>query len=210
VIHDVAVVATRIITRRATERIIRYAFDFARTHGRKKITLVHTGNILKLSDGLVFRIFKEISAGYPEIETNDRTIDNMCMQLVQRPWEYDVLVTTNMFGDILSDLTSGLVGGLGVAPGANIGPEMAMFEPIHGSAPKYAGKNKVNPTATILSGALMLRHLGETTAAQRVEQAVAAVIAGGRDVTYDLKSTRADPTSVGTIQMTDAIIAAMI
>ncbi len=209
VIHDCAVEAIRIITRHATERIIRYAFDYARTYGRKKVTVVHKGNILKITDGLVLKIAKEIAAGYPDIEMNDRIIDNMCMQLVQRPWEYDVIVTTNMFGDILSDLTSGLVGGLGVAPGANIGPDMAMFEPIHGSAPKYAGKNKVNPTATILCGALMLRHLGETAAAQRVEDAVATVIADGTSVTYDLKATRTDPTSVGTSEMADAIIAAM-
>jgi isocitrate dehydrogenase (NAD+) len=209
VIHDVAVEAIRIITRRATERIIRYAFEYARTHGRKKVTLVHKANILKITDGLVLKIFKEVAAGYPEIETNDRIIDNMCMQLVQRPCEYDEIVTTNMFGDILSDLTSGLVGGLGVAPGANIGPDMAMFEPIHGSAPKYAGKNKVNPTATILCSALMLRHLGETAAAQQVEDAVASVIADGKSVTYDLKATRNDPSSVGTSQMADAIIAAM-
>jgi isocitrate dehydrogenase (NAD+) len=209
VIHDVAVEAIRIITRRATERIIRYAFEYARTHGRKKVTLVHKANILKITDGLVLKIFKEVAAGYPELETNDRIIDNMCMQLVQRPCEYDEIVTTNMFGDILSDLTSGLVGGLGVAPGANIGPDMAMFEPIHGSAPKYAGKNKVNPTATILCSALMLRHLGETAAAQQVEDAVASVIADGKSVTYDLKATRNDPSSVGTSQMADAIIAAM-
>jgi isocitrate dehydrogenase (NAD+) len=209
VIHDVAVEAVRVITRSATERIVRYAFDYARTHGRKKVTLVHKGNILKITDGLVIKIFKEVAASYPEIETNDRIIDNMCMQLVQRPCDYDLIVTTNMFGDILSDLTSGLVGGLGVAPGANIGPDVAMFEPIHGSAPKYAGKNKVNPTATILCSALMLRHLGETAAAQRVEKAVEAVIADGRSVTYDLKASRSDPTSVGTSEMADAIIAAM-
>jgi isocitrate dehydrogenase (NAD+) len=209
VIHDVAAEAIRIITRRATERIVRYAFDYARTYGRHKVTIVHKANILQVTDGLFLKVAKEVAAGYPEIEVNDRIIDNMCMQLVQRPWEYDVIVTSNMFGDILSDLTSGLVGGLGVAPGANIGPEMAMFEPIHGSAPKYAGKNKVNPTATILSGALMLRHLGEVAAAQRVENAVATVIGDGQSVTYDLKATRTDPTAVGTIEMADAIIAAM-
>jgi isocitrate dehydrogenase (NAD+) len=209
VIHDVATEATRIITRRATERIVRYAFEYARTYGRHKVTIVHKANILKVTDGLFLKVAKEVAAGYPDIETNDRIIDNMCMQLVQRPWEYDVIVTTNMFGDILSDLTSGLVGGLGVAPGANLGPDMAMFEPIHGSAPKYAGKNKVNPTATILCGALMLHHLGETAAAQRVENAVATVIADGKSVTYDLKAARTDPTSVGTAEMADAIITAM-
>ncbi len=146
---------------------------------------------------------------YPDIAFEDRIVDNMCMQLVQRPQEYDVIVTTNLFGDIVSDLCSGLVGGLGVAPGANIGEDAAMFEPVHGSAPKYAGQNRVNPTATILSGALMLRHLGESEAANRVEAAVRKVIAEGRYVTYDLKPHRDDPTAVGTQEMADAIIAAL-
>jgi isocitrate dehydrogenase (NAD+) len=209
VIPGVAAEAVRIITRRASERIVRFAFDFARANGRKKVTAVHKANILKITDGLFLGVAKEVAAQYPDIEFNDRIIDNMCMQLVQRPHEYDVIVTTNMFGDILSDLCSGLVGGLGVSPGANIGTDLAMFEPVHGSAPKYAGKDKVNPTATILSGALMLRHLGEQAAAERLEKAVAQVIADGKCVTYDMKSRRDDPTAVGTREMADAIIEAM-
>ena len=209
VIPDEATEAIRIITRRASERIVRFAFEYARANGRRKVTAVHKANILKITDGLFLRVAEQVAAAYPDIEFNDRIVDNMCMQLVQRPYEYDVLVMPNLYGDIVSDLCSGLVGGLGVAPGANIGAEMAVFEPVHGSAPKYAGQNKVNPTATILSGALMLRHLGERKAAERVEAAVAAVIAEGRTVTYDLKSTRDDPTAVGTQEMADAIIGAL-
>jgi isocitrate dehydrogenase (NAD+) len=150
-----------------------------------------------------------VASDYPDIQFNDRIVDNMCMQLVQRPHEYDILVCPNLFGDIVSDLASGLVGGLGVAPGANIGKDLAVFEPVHGSAPKHAGMNRVNPTATVLSGALMLRHLGETEAAVRIEGAVAAVIAEGKSVTYDLKPSRDDPTAVGTQEMANAIVAAM-
>ncbi len=209
VIPDVAAESIRIITRKASERIVRFAFEYARANARRQVTAVHKANILKATDGLFLRVAQEVAAGYPDIAFNDRIVDNMTMQLVQRPHEYDVLVMPNLYGDILSDLCSGLVGGLGVAPGANIGAELAVFEPVHGSAPKYAGQNKVNPTATILSGALMLRHLGEIEAAKRIESAVAAVIAAGRSVTYDLKPTRDDPTAVGTQQMADAIIAAM-
>jgi len=209
VIPNVAAESIRIITRRASERIVRFAFDYARANGRRKVTAVHKANILKATDGLYLRVAQEVAAEYPEIEFNDRIVDNMAMQLVQRPHEYDILVCPNLFGDILSDLCSGLVGGLGVAPGANFGQEIAVFEPIHGSAPKYAGQNKVNPTATILSGVLMLRHLGEREAADRVQAAVEGVIAEGRSVTYDLKSTRDDPTAVGTREMADAVIAAM-
>jgi len=209
VIPDVAAESIRIITRKASERIARFAFEYARANARRQVTAVHKANILKATDGLFLRVAGQVAAGYPDIAFNDRIVDNMTMQLVQRPHEYDVLVMPNLYGDILSDLCSGLVGGLGVAPGANIGAELAVFEPVHGSAPKYAGQNKVNPTATILSGALMLRHLGETEAAKRVEQAVVAVIAEGRSVTYDLKPTRDDPTAVGTQEMADAIIAAM-
>jgi isocitrate dehydrogenase (NAD+) len=211
--HDVipneAAESIRIITRRATERIVRFAFEYARANDRHLVTAVHKANILKATDGLYLRVAYEVAEHYPDIEFNDRIIDNMCMQLVQRPHEYDVLVLPNLFGDIVSDLASGLVGGLGVAPGANFGVELAVFEPVHGSAPKYTGKNRVNPTATILSGALMLRHLGETEAAKRVQDAVAAVIAEGRSVTYDLKRERDDPSAVGTQEMADAIIAAM-
>jgi isocitrate dehydrogenase (NAD+) len=209
VIPNVAAESIRIITRRATERIVRFAFDYARANGRRKVTAVHKANILKATDGLYLRVAQEVAAQYPDIGFDDRIVDNMAMQLVQRPHEYDLLVCPNLFGDILSDLCSGLVGGLGVAPGANFGQGIAIFEPVHGSAPKYAGQNKVNPTATILSGVLMLRHLGERQAADRVQAAAEAVIADGHSVTYDLKPTRDDPTAVGTQEMADAIIAAM-
>ncbi len=205
VLPDEAAESIKIITRRASERIVRFAFDYARSHGRHSVTAVHKANIMKLSDGLFLDVAREVAADYPEVEFSDRIVDNMCMQLVQRPEEYDVLVMPNLYGDILSDLASGLVGGLGVAPGANIGSGIAVFEPVHGSAPKYAGQDKVNPTATILSGMLMLRHLGETKAADAVEQAVAGVIAAGTHVTYDLKPHRDDPTAVGTGQMAEAI-----
>jgi isocitrate dehydrogenase (NAD+) len=211
--HDVipgeAAEAIRIITRRASERIARFAFDYARANGRKLVTAVHKGNILKLTDGLFLRTVQKVAQAYPEIAFNDRIVDNLCMQLVQRPLEYDVLVLPNLFGDIVSDLCSGLVGGLGVAPGANIGDGVAVFEPVHGSAPKYTGQNKVNPTAAIRSGAMMLRFLGESAAADRVENAVVKVITEGKHVTYDLKPTRNDPGAVGTQQMADAIIAAL-
>ena len=211
--HDVipneAAESIRIITRRGSERIVRFAFEYARANGRQLVTAVHKANILKATDGLYLRVARAVAEQYPDIQFNDRIVDNMCMQLVQRPHEYDVLVLPNLFGDVVSDLASGLVGGLGVAPGANFGEELAVFEPVHGSAPKYTGMNKVNPTANILSGALMLHHLGEHEAAQRVEDAIAAVIAEGKHVTYDLKPTRDDPTAVGTSEMADAIIAAM-
>ena len=211
--HDVipnqAAESIRIITRQGSERIVRFAFEYARANGRRLVTAVHKANILKATDGLYLRVAREVAEQYPDIEFNDRIVDNMCMQLVQRPHEYDVLVLPNLFGDIMSDLASGLVGGLGVAPGANFGEELAVFEPVHGSAPKYTGMNKVNPTANILSGALMLRHLGELEAAKRVEDAIAAVVANGKHVTYDLKPSRDDPSAVGTREMADAIIAAM-
>jgi isocitrate dehydrogenase (NAD+) len=189
-----------------SERIARYAFEYARKHGRKKVTCVHKANIMKYSDGLWLEVCRNVAKEFSDIEFDDRIVDNMCMQLVQWPDAYDVLVLPNLYGDVLSDLAAGLVGGLGVAPGANIGPEGAVFEATHGSAPKYAGKNKVNPTAVILSGMLMLRHLGETDAAARLEKAVSDVIAEGKDVTYDLKPRRDDPTAVGTREMADAII----
>ena len=209
VIPDEAAEAIRIITRKKSERIVRFAFEYARANGRKLVTAVHKANIMKLTDGLFLRVAQEVAAEYPEIAFNDRIVDNLAMQLVQRPHEYDVLVLPNLFGDIISDLCSGLVGGLGVTPGANIGDEIAVFEPVHGSAPKYTGQNKVNPTATIRSGAMMLRHLGEIEAAERIERAVARVIAEGKYVTYDLKPTRDDPTAVGTREMAEAIIRAL-
>jgi isocitrate dehydrogenase (NAD+) len=209
VIPDVAAESIRIITRRASERVVRFAFRYAQANSRRKVTAVHKANILKATDGLFLRVAREVAKDYPDIEFEDRIIDAMCMQLVLRPAQYDVLVLPNLYGDIVSDLCSGLVGGLGMAPGANLGDGLAVFEPVHGSAPKYTGQNRVNPTATILSGALMLRHLGEQEAANRVEAAVAKVISNGCQVTCDLKPNRDDRTAVGTREMTDAIIAAM-
>jgi isocitrate dehydrogenase (NAD+) len=174
------------ITRKASERIAKFAFDYARKEGRKKVTAVHKANIMKFSDGLFLEASKKVSEDYPDIEFEDRLVDNMCMQLVQKPELYDVLVMPNLYGDILSDLCAGLIGGLGIAPGANIGDELAVFEPTHGSAPKYAGMNKINPTAIILSAALMLKHISEVQAANRIIEAVKEVISEGRYVTYDL------------------------
>ncbi|MEA2651024.1 MAG: isocitrate dehydrogenase [Chloroflexota bacterium] len=180
----------KIITRAASQRIARYAFEYAVKNGRHKVTAVHKANIMKLSDGLFLESCGQVAAEYAgRVEYEDRIVDNMCMQLVQKPELYDVLVLPNLYGDIVSDLAAGLVGGLGVAPGANIGEKAAVFEPVHGSAPKYAGQNKANPTALILSGALMLRHLGELSAADAVESAVREVIAAGETVTYDLGGT---------------------
>jgi len=192
-----------------TERIVRFAFDYAGANGRRKVTAVHKANIMKHTDGLFKEVSESVAAEYTDIEFEERLIDNMRMQLVQKPELYDVLVLPNLYGDIVSDLCAGLVGGLGVAPGANIGENGAVFEATHGSAPKYKGQNKVNPTALILSGMLMLRHLAERAAAETLERAVAAVIAEGRCVTYDMKPHRDDPTAVGTNEMADAIIAAM-
>ncbi|MBN2019811.1 MAG: isocitrate/isopropylmalate dehydrogenase family protein [Sedimentisphaerales bacterium] len=190
-----------------TRRIVQFAFDYARKMGRKKVTSVHKANIMKFTDGLWLEVSRQVAAENSDIEFEDRIVDNMCMQLVQKPELYDVLVLPNLYGDILSDLCAGLVGGLGVAPGANIGEKGAIFEATHGSAPKYKGLNKVNPIALILSGVLMLRHIGKMTEADKLETAVAAVIAEGKDVTYDMKEDRNDPSAVGTSQMADAIIA---
>src|SRR5205823_6038787 len=189
-----------------TKRIVRFAFEYARKYGRRKVTAVHKANIMKFTDGLFLATAREVAQGYPDIEFEDRIVDNLSMQLVQRPEEYDVLVLPNLYGDIVSDLCAGLIGGLGVAPGANIGDRAAVFEATHGSAPKYRGQNKVNPMAMMLSGVLMLRHLGEEDAAGRLEAALAAVIAEGKSVTYDMKPTRDDPTAVGTSQVADAVI----
>ena len=194
------------ISPEASERIVRFAFDFARTHGRRRVSCVTKANIMKFTDGLFLSVFREVAQGYPDIEPWENLVDAVCMGLVQRPEEFDVLVLPNLYGDIVSDLTAGLVGGLGVAPGANIGHEAAVFEATHGSAPKYKGLNKVNPTAMILSGKLMLEYLGERDAARRLEAAVAAVIAEGKHVTYDMKPDRNDPTAVGTAEYADAII----
>ncbi|MEW6054411.1 MAG: isocitrate/isopropylmalate dehydrogenase family protein [Nitrospirota bacterium] len=189
-----------------TERIVRFAFEYARKNKRRKVTSVHKANIMKYSDGLFLETSRAVAAQYPDIEFEDRIVDNMCMQLVQKPELYDVIVLPNLYGDVVSDLAAGLIGGLGVAPGANLGGEYAVFEPVHGSAPKYKGLNKVNPLAMILSGVMMLRHLGELDAAGRLESAVASVVAEGRHVTYDLKPAPDDPTAATTSGMADAII----
>jgi isocitrate dehydrogenase (NAD+) len=189
-----------------TKRIVKFAFEHARRYGRKKVTAVHKANIMKFSDGLFLATAQEVAGEYPDIQFEDRIVDNLSMQLVQRPEEYDVLVLPNLYGDIVSDLCAGLIGGLGVAPGANIGDAAAVFEATHGSAPKYRGMNKVNPMAMMLSGVLMLRHLGEEQAGDRLEGAIAGVIAEGESVTYDMKPTRDDPTAVGTSEVADAVI----
>ncbi|MDY6912973.1 MAG: isocitrate/isopropylmalate dehydrogenase family protein [Planctomycetota bacterium] len=204
---DATGVSIKPISRANTERIVRFAFEYARANGRKKVTYVHKANIMKFSDGLFKAVAEQVAADYADIEAEERLIDNMCMQLVQKPELYDVLVLPNLYGDIVSDLCAGLVGGLGVAPGANIGDSGAVFEATHGSAPKYKGLNKVNPTAMILSGKLMLEYLNEREAAETLESAVAAVIAEGENVTYDMKPNRDDPAAVGTSEMADAIIA---
>jgi isocitrate dehydrogenase (NAD+) len=188
-----------IITRKNSERIVRYAFEYARREGRKRVTGVHKANIMKFTGGLFQEVFRKISKEYPDIRSDERLVDNMCMQLVKKPEEYDVIVTTNLFGDILSDLTAGLAGGLGIAPGGNIGDEVALFEPVHGSAPKYAGQDKVNPVAEILSGELMLKYLGEREAAKKIWNAVYEVVKEKKVVTYDLalagRNSKAVPPS---------------
>ena len=208
-IREDAAIAIKYISEMGSRRIVRFAFDYARANGRRKVTAVHKANIMKFADGLFLRIAREVAAEYPDIAFEDRIVDNMCMQLVQKPDLYDVLVLPNLYGDIVSDLVAGLVGGLGVAPGANIGEDVAVFEAIHGSAPKYAGQNKVNPMAVMLAGVLMLRHLGEREAGDRLERAIAEVVAEGKDVTYDLKPLRDDPTAVGTKEFADAVIRRM-
>jgi isocitrate dehydrogenase (NAD+) len=204
--HNDAGISIKPISVTGTRRIFEFAFDYARRNGRRKVTAVHKANIMKFTDGLWLRVSREVAAENTDIEFDDRIVDNMCMQLVQRPEEYDVLVLPNLYGDVLSDLAAGMIGGLGVAPGANYGETVAVFEPTHGSAPKYAGQNKVNPIAQMLSGVLMLRHLDERSAADRLEQAIAAVIAEGENVTYDMKPNRDDPTAVGTSEVADAVI----
>jgi isocitrate dehydrogenase (NAD+) len=189
-----------------TRRIVQFAFDYARREGRRKVTAVHKANIMKYTDGLFLRVAREVAEENGDIEFEDRIVDNLSMQLVQRPEEYDVLVLPNLYGDIVSDLAAGLIGGLGLAPGGNFGTHAAVFEPTHGSAPKYAGQNKVNPMAMMLSGVMMLRHLDERDAADRLEHAIADVIAEGRSVTYDMKASRDDPTAVGTSEVADAIV----
>ncbi len=199
-------ISVKPISEFGAERIIRYAFTEARARGRKRVHCITKSNIMKYTDGLFLSVFREVAKDFPEIEAWENLVDATCMGLVQRPEEWDTLVLPNLYGDILSDLTAGMVGGLGVAPGANIGKNAAVFEATHGSAPKYKGQNKVNPTAMILSGKLMLEYLGEKEAAANLERAVADVIAEGTSVTYDMKPTRTDPTAVGTAEYADAII----
>jgi isocitrate dehydrogenase (NAD+) len=191
-----------VVTRSGSERIVRYAYEYARRHGRKKVTTVHKANILKYTGGLFLEVSRTVGAEYPDIRTEDKIVDNMAMQMVVNPHQFDVIVTTNLFGDILSDLASGLVGGLGLAPGANIGYNAAIFEAVHGSAPDIAGKNLANPSALILAGVLMLRHLNETAAADRIQEAVACVLREGRYVTGDLNPG----APVGTTEMGAEII----
>src|SRR3954453_12582608 len=194
------------ISREGSEQIIRYAFEYARSHGRKRVSCITKANIMKHTDGLFLATFRDVAKDYPDIEPWENLVDAVCMGLVQRPEEFDVLVLPNLYGHIVSALTAGLVGGLGVAPGGNIGPDSAVFEATHVSAPKYKGQNQVNPTGMILSGKMMLDHLGETGAAERLERAVADVIREGTSVTYDMKPSRDDPTAVGTSEYADAII----
>ncbi|MBU0880969.1 MAG: isocitrate/isopropylmalate dehydrogenase family protein [Candidatus Omnitrophica bacterium] len=206
-IRDGSAISIKPISGAGSARIVKYAFDYAIKNNRKKVTAVHKANIMKYTDGLFLEVAREVAKSYEgRIKFEDRIVDNMCMQLIQKPEDYDVLVLPNLYGDIISDLAAGLVGGLGVAPGANIGDGVAVFEPTHGSAPKYKGLDKVNPTALILSAALMLNHLGEYGPAKKLENACAAVIEEGKFVTYDMKRDKNDPTAVGTGRMADAII----
>ncbi len=205
-LRDDTGISIKTITEFGTRRIAKYAFEYARANKRKKVSAVSKANIMKFTDGLFYAVSREVAKDYPDIEYEEVLVDALCMQLVQKPEWFDVLLLPNLYGDILSDLCAGLVGGLGVAPGANIGDTAALFEPIHGSAPKYAGQNKVNPMAMMFSGMLMLRHMGETEAGDRLEKALGDVIREGKSVTYDMKADRNDPTAVGTSQVADAVI----
>jgi isocitrate dehydrogenase (NAD+) len=196
----------KVISETRSERIVRYAFEYACAHHRKKVTAMHKANIMKFSDGLFLAVAREVAREYPDIEFEDRIADNMNMQLVKNPQQFEVVVAPNLYGDIASDLCAGLVGGLGVAPGVNLNDEITVFEPVHGSAPKYAGRNKVNPMAMMLSGVMMLHHLGEKEAANRVEKAIADVIAEGKNVTYDMKPGAPSDQVVGTSQVADAVV----
>ncbi|MFC1905614.1 isocitrate/isopropylmalate dehydrogenase family protein [Chloroflexota bacterium] len=195
----------KMLSESGSRRIVKFAFEYARANNRKKVTAGHKANILKFSDGLFLNVAREVAKDYPDIEFEDVVIDALCMHLVRNPQSFNVIVLPNLYGDIVSDLCAGLVGGLGLAPGANIGDDIAVFEPTHGSAPKYTGQNKVNPMAMMLSGVMMLRHLREKGAADRVEKAIADVIAEGKSVTYDLKSKQ-NQSPAGTMQVADAVI----
>ncbi len=204
--RDDAGYSIKMISEMASRRIVRFAFRYAKANGRKKVTAVHKANIMKFSDGLFLEAARDVASEYPEIEFDDRIVDNLAMQLVRKPEQFDVLVLPNLYGDIISDLCAGIVGGLGVAPGANLGDDIAIFEPTHGSAPKYKGQNKVNPMAMMLSGVMMLRHLGETKNADRLENAIAQVIAERKNVTYDMKPNIPPAQVAGTSQVADAVI----
>jgi isocitrate dehydrogenase (NAD+) len=203
-------ISLKVISETASRRIVNFAFNYARTYHRKKVTAVHKANIMKFSDGLFLAIAREVAKDYPDIEFEDVIVDTLCMRLVRRPQQFDVLVLPNLYGDIISELCAGLVGGLGIAPGANLSDDLAIFEPTHGSAPKYTGQNKVNPMAMMLSGVMMLRHLGETKAADRLEKAIARVIAEGKNVTYDMKPNMPQAKVVGTSQVAEAIIKKLV
>ncbi len=198
-------ISIKVISEMCSRRIVKFAFDYAQTHHRKKVTAVHKANIMKFSDGLFLSVAREVAKDYSDIEFEDRLVDNMCMQLVQKPHQFEVVVAPNLYGDLLSDLCAGLIGGLGLAPGANLSDEIAVFEAVHGSAPKYTGLNKVNPMAMMLSGVMMLRYLGEEKSAERLEKAIVEVIVEGKKVTYDLKPEAPD-TAVGTSQVADAVV----
>jgi isocitrate dehydrogenase (NAD+) len=206
-IGEDAGISIKMITESGSRRIVKFAFEYAKTYKRKKVTAIHKANIMKFSDGLFLAVARSVAKEYPGIEFDDRLVDNMTMQLVKRPQQFDVVVAPNLYGDILSDLCAGLVGGLGVAPGGNIGDEIAVFEPTHGSAPKYAGQNKINPMAMMLSGMMMLYYLGEVKAADKLEKAIARVIAEGKNVTYDMRPDCAQ--AVSTSQVADAVITEM-
>jgi len=194
------------ISEKASRRIVTFAFRYARTHGRKRVTCVHKANIMKFTDGLFLSVAQKVAKNYPDIQFDDALVDNLCMQLVTKPERYDIIVLPNLYGDIVSELCAGLVGGIGVVPGANIGDKIAVFEPAHGSAPKYAGRNKVNPMAMMLSASMMLKHIGEEKPAQRLERAIIQVISEGKTVTYDLKSDPNDPSIATTSAVADAVI----
>ncbi|MFC1903499.1 isocitrate/isopropylmalate dehydrogenase family protein [Chloroflexota bacterium] len=204
IIREDSGISLKVISETGSRRVVKFAFEYARAYKRKKVTALHKANIMKFSDGLFLAVAREVAQEYPDVEFEDRIIDNMTMQLVKRPRQFDVVVAPNLYGDIISDLCAGLVGGLGVAPGANVGDEIAVFEPTHGSAPKYARQNRVNPMSTMLSGVMMLRHLGEVAAADRLEGAIAGIIAEGKNVTYDMKLD--DAPAVGTAQVANAVI----
>jgi isocitrate dehydrogenase (NAD+) len=194
----------KMISKTGTRRIVDFAFKYAQANQREKVTAAHKANIMRSSDGLFLEVARGVARKYPDIQFDDVIIDTLCMRLVRDPQQFDIIVLPNLYGDFISELCAGIIGGLGMSPGANLNQEIAIFEPTHGSAPKYAGQNKVNPMAMILSGVMMLRHLGETTAADRIEKAIAQVIAEGQKLTYDLRPSSNPP--VGTMEVAEAII----